>query len=526
MTNSSRRGPGIAFESIRSVGDVETLRTDIAGFAGGTHRGPVGQLVRVNNWREYLAIYGPESALYDLPLAVKAYFENGGEYAYILRLLPALSTSSNQTWLVGDVDPIAHEWGVNAPGQSGFSAYQYNISAKNPGDWSNNCRVAIRYLYSGKNGLPEVKLHIVTSRGEEERLEHIRPQTLEDDINNQSQLITVKAVAGTEAVDAAHIGPMRIDWPILNLSGANELETLKLDYLNALNQMIEEPEIALMAFPDLYRLPTPDSNEVFAKIAAYCDQTMDRQFIAAPPKQLWNESIAQEWVQARRAESAGITTRSVSVYYPWVNVEDPTGGITNPLRTIAPVGHVAGVISRLDRERGAHHTPANAEMYSALDLADTLDEELQSSFFESGINLLRCASGRGLQVWGGRTLIDKALYPEYLYLAHRRLLHRLVRAVRRVSAPLVFGVNNSQLWLTLVRAITSVLLEAYRAGALQGDRAEQAFRVTCDETNNPPHLQDEGQVNCTISVAPAVPLEFITLRIRFGREGRLEVIDA
>jgi uncharacterized protein len=76
-----------------------------------------------------------------------------------------------------------------------------------------------------------------------------------------------------------------------------------------------------------------------------------------------------------------------------------------------------------------------------------------------------------------------------------------------------------------VRALTSVLLEAFRAGALKGDRPEQGFRVRCDDRNNPPE-QDPGMVVCDIEVAPAAPMEFIHLRLLVGQEGRLEVIEA
>ena len=49
--------------------------------------------------------------------------------------------------------------------------------------------------------------------------------------------------------------------------------------------------------------------------------------------------------------------------------------------------------------------------------------------------------------------------------------------------------------------------------------------MQCDETNNPPG-QDPGLVVCEIAVAPAVPMEFIRLRLLLGAEGRLEVIEA
>jgi hypothetical protein len=90
---------------------------------------------------------------------------------------------------------------------------------------------------------------------------------------------------------------------------------------------------------------------------------------------------------------------------------------------------------------------------------------------------------------------------------------------------LVFDVNGPELRLTLVRALTSVLLEAFRAGALKGTRPEQAFEVRCDDTTNPPE-QDPGLLVCEVAVAPAAPMEFIRLRLLLGQEGRLEVIEA
>jgi phage tail sheath protein FI len=118
------------------------------------------------------------------------------------------------------------------------------------------------------------------------------------------------------------------------------------------------------------------------------------------------------------------------------------------------------------------------------------------------------------------------LDPERRFIAHRRLIHRLVRAIRRVAEPLVFDINGPEVWLTLVRAITTVLLEAWRAGALKGARPDEAFRVRCDEELNPPEEQDLGRVLCEIEVAPAIPMEFILLRISLSGDGKLEVFES
>ena len=50
-------------------------------------------------------------------------------------------------------------------------------------------------------------------------------------------------------------------------------------------------------------------------------------------------------------------------------------------------------------------------------------------------------------------------------------------------------------------------------GALAGARPVESYRVRCDETNNPPSGRARGELVIDIAVAPAVPFEFILLRL-------------
>jgi phage tail sheath protein FI len=157
----------------------------------------------------------------------------------------------------------------------------------------------------------------------------------------------------------------------------------------------------------------------------------------------------------------------------------------------------------------------------AVDLAAPTPISLQERAFEEGVNVVRERVGGGLEVWGARTL-DPG---DGRYLAHRRLVHRIVRAVRRVAEPLVFDTNDELLWFSVTRAVSGVLMEAFRSGFLRGATPDQAYRVRCDATTNPPDGLDEGRVVCEIQIAPATPMEFITLRLTLGAERLLEVVE-
>ena len=529
MQNLATQLPGLYFQVQPPTTESTPLRTDIAGFLGTTQRGPLGEAVRVEGWRQYLSVFGGLIKEADTPYAIRGYFENGGEVAYVVRLLGVPESGevfAHGEWIVGKVDAMSGGWNPMAPGGGGFQAASYKVRAATPGTSANGTNVLFRYRLRGTNGQPQVDIEVRPRQEAPEYIGNLSPINLAEAVAERSQLVRLEAL--TPAPDPGVVGPLTLYWEPVELSGAKEDVPTQTDYAQGLARLGDQREIALLVAPDLYRMAGNDGqkNQVLAMLVAQAETLHDRQVLAAPPPELRAAEDVALWVRDRRLELSGEGARSLSIYHPSVRVPDLLGGIAAPLRDISPLGHVAGVVSRLDRERGSHHTPANANLYEAVDVALSYDQNELGVLSESGVNPLRCFPGRGLQVWGGRTATDPAVDRNGLFVAHRRLIHRLVRAIRRVAEPLVFDSNGPGLWLTLVRAVTTVLLEAYRAGALKGERPEEAFRVRCDENTNPPEEQDLGRVLCEIEVAPAAPMEFITLRIAVSAEGRLEVIES
>ena len=321
------------------------------------------------------------------------------------------------------------------------------------------------------------------------------------------------------------------------------------DYRLAAQTAAELPEPALLAAPDLTGDLGDGSIPVLADLLVAVQPLQDRLVVLDIPGQMgpparWpagqvalrstgpdpcgpSADAAIGWVNdlrsaVRQRAGSDQPLSCAAVYHPRLRLRANPDGTDDSLVTTPSAGHVLGVIARLDAERGPHHTPANAVLLEAVDLDPGFPVPQQVRLFEAGVNLLRCSPGRGIQVWGGRTL---STAPGGLYIAHRRLLHLLVRAIRGVAGPLVFEVNGPQLRLTLVRGITSVLLAAFRTGALAGDRPEEAFQIVCDERNNPPEQAPELVV-CDVEVAPAMPMEFIRIRVILGQERGLEVLES
>jgi hypothetical protein len=543
--------PGLYFTVAARPVEPSPLRSDVAGFMGRTRRGTPGKLVRVEGWRAYLREFGALDRDAVTSYAIRGYFENGGQVAHVLRLCGKDVKTAAATWEVAELDAMGQ---LTADSPAAFHWTRYRIEASTPGKWARDTRITIRYRLDGTTAKPEVDFVVQVPS---EPIEYLLGLSLEetaeelhDQVARRSQFIRLIPAgqpippAPKPLPAAAKLGPRQIVWPALSLTYDSQDDRFeppdKFQYLDAIEStgrsdnwsMADEPEVAIVALPDLHTdiLDNDDRWEVLLALIAQAEASRDRLILVdLPPPVSDNDSLRSaehvvDWITKLRSLTGDERLqRAAAVYHPGVRVPDPLGGVLNPLRTIPPAGHVAGVISRLDRERGAHHTPANALVFEALDVAQQFNEPAQGLLYTQGVNLLKCAPGRGIQLWGGRTLF---LEDPGRFIAHRRLIHRLVRAIRRVAEPLVFHTNGPELWLTFVRSITTVLLEAYRAGALKGARPEEAFRVRCDEKTTTPEDIENGRVICEIEVAPAVPMEFIMLRIALSADATLEVFES
>lgn len=499
--------PGVRFTVAPAV-PPSTLRSDVAGFIGRTRRGPVGRAERVVGWREYLRVFGPLTRDAVTSYALRGYFDNGGQVAHVIRLAgPHVATAQSALVI-----------GASLPPGSRFEAQQYTCRATSPGRWANQTFVTIDYRRDGLVGQPELDVTVRAPGEPIELFTNVDPAALPD---IASSLVDIVPVGSTPPSGPAP-GPRRRSFALTLTGGLDDAPAL-IEYQSAMTNLHDVGEVALVAAPDLhFDLQADDARyAVIGAAMRAATDLHDRLVIVDAPPGSDDARDALAWFDGLRAAADLDTLRAGAAYHPPLWVLDPLGGSTAPQRLVPASGSIAGVISRLDRERGAHHTPANASILEAVDAARVYNDDDGGLLDTNGVNLLLCRCGRGLQVWGGRTL--ERVDPAGRFVAHRRLIHRLVRAIRRAAEPLVFEGNTPALWLAFTRAITTVLLEAFRGGALQGARPEEAFRVQCDETTNPPDVIDLGQCVCLVSVAPAAPMEFITLRIAVSADGHIEV---
>ena len=239
-----------------------------------------------------------------------------------------------------------------------------------------------------------------------------------------------------------------------------------------------------------------------SKVVEGCENAGQRMAILdAPPDRKPEEVL--DWVL-----SSNLDSKFATMYWPWIEVLDP---ITKRPIQVPPCGHVAGIWCRTDSTRGVHKAPANEVVLGANDLGYTLTGSEQDSLNRAGINCIRAFPGRGIRVWGARTLSSD---PEWRYINVRRLFNFVSESIMQGTQWAVFEPNDAGLWLSLRISTANFLTRIWRSGALFGATPEQAFFVKCDEETNPPDMVEAGQVTVEVGIAPVKPAEFVVFRIR------------
>jgi len=128
----------------------------------------------------------------------------------------------------------------------------------------------------------------------------------------------------------------------------------------------------------------------------------------------------------------------------------------------------------------------------------------------AGINVIRAFPGRGILVWGARTLsADSA----WRYVNVRRLFNYVESSILSGTQWVVFEPNDYDLWQRIKRTVSAFLLGLWRDGALFGATPQQAYYVKCDDETNTPESIEAGYVVIEVGIAPVKPAEFVVFRI-------------
>lgn len=311
----------------------------------------------------------------------------------------------------------------------------------------------------------------------------------------------------------------------------------------ALGKLALEDEPTLIVMPDLRVLGAADQYTVYQKALEQCNRLQDRFTIMDVPS---GQTIAQfrdgvgtsylkygaayypdlntslgvpfESVKITGATLTGSTVAAAAAgsTADWLGIEkNVRESLANYTIVLPPSATIAGVYAAVDRDRGVWKAPANVGLTGVLKPSVTITSDQQESLnvdtSGKSINAIRAFTGKGILVWGSRTLAGND--NEWRYVPVRRLFIMVEESIKKATEFVVFEPNDANTWLRVKTMIENFLLNIWKDGALAGAVPKDAFFVKVG-INQTMTAQDilEGKLIIEIGMAAVRPAEFIILK--------------
>ena len=282
-----------------------------------------------------------------------------------------------------------------------------------------------------------------------------------------------------------------------------------------LYRLRSEEDIALLAVPAAAYMRCElsprdgtvraDSEVLYDELLAHCREMTNRFLVMDAPRGLHGDPLLR-WVASIRSRQP--ENRSFgALYYPWLLQGDDM---------FPPSGVMLGAYARTElahRPFGVGWPPANLALSGVTHTEFEIDWAEASMLAEQHINPIVVQPGRGVVVFGARTLSRD---PSFVHINSRRIVNLVGEQLRRDSEWAVFETNNPHLWDVLERDVRVRLGEFSAAGLLSGGTSGEDYRVVCNAENNPVHLRAQGQVSVLVHLRPVGTTEQILIDLRLG----------
>ena len=524
---STPTDPGVYVAEMSSgVRPIPTIETTITAFVGRTRRGAPNTPVLIHDFAQFERLFGGLWQPSTLSYAVSHYFANGGTSALIVRLFN------------GDIFDNAAT--LTLPTAGGGNLV---LAAASPGEWGNFLRATIDHdMPDESDGLAfNLTIEEIGEAGgasvvAAERFDRVsvdpaNTRFIDKILAEESSLVRVRASApANQRPDEGVISILAAAGSVIppNSGGGDGGPIVDADVVPAGHSAAASQEgLYALERADIFNLlcippldHTRDLNTAtLAAAARYCRKRR-AIFIIDPPER-WTADPGQavsEAVQGMESLQAAVgidAAAHTAVYFPRLQIPDPL--CDNQVKAFAPCGAVAGIIARMDRERGLWKAPAGpGAAFTGVDaLGYPLTGNQNDILTRAGLNCLRTFPTTGHVIWGARTLAGAdRLSSEWKYLPVRRLALHIEESLSRGIRWAVFEANDEYLWSHIRLSAGDFMQDLFRQGAFQGARPRDAYIVKCGHETTTESDIHQGFVNLLVGFAPLRPAEFVIIKIR------------
>jgi phage tail sheath protein FI len=494
--------PGVYIEEIPSgVHTITGVATSIAAFAGWAPRGPTASAGLVLGYADFARTYGGIDNRSVLGYAVNQFFANGGQQAYIVRLVDSATAKAATVTLDGKLLITAADEGLWANDfaivirQSTFDATRFRLTVAN---WQLDPTGVSVEVFDNLSMNP-ADARFVTSV-----------------LANQSAYVTAAVQGGATAPPANTFSGTPGNIPDgAKLTGGVDGTVLAPNdpgFETALTPLSGSGGLYRLDRVDLFNLlcvPGETNVGVISTLESFCRAR--RAFLIA-------DSVDGATVDSLKHGPGGITGNdavNAAFYFPWVIAADPLQ--QNRPDTFPPCGFVAGIYARTDAARGVWKAPAGSEasLTGALGASTVLTNAENGVLNPLAINCIRNLPVYGTVVWGARTLQgNDEQGSEWKYVPVRRTALFIEESLYRGTQWVVFEPNDEPLWAQIRLNIGSFMQNLFRQGAFQGSTPQDAYFVKCDKETTTQNDINLGIVNIVVGFAPLKPAEFVVIQLQ------------
>lgn len=556
--------PGVYIDEVASPGSINGVPTWIAAYVGHTRPELAGVPALIASWSDFKSRFGAPVWRSYLAWAISQHFKEGGGPCYVVGAVETTAGVCAQV-TVSETDPVV-------PSQTD----KVTFSAASEGKWGNilwisveesavptlldisvcvrDCdledkstdgdqkansvsamdRTLIRQFLVKNAISTQVKDLTAEGGGPNDQvyvLERFPGMSfksapeLMSAINNKSSFVRIDVDAGSPAVPAGwyFLGEGAFTLTPLSSTGVTRVAGVDyvLDYAGALSRIQGIPGISLIATPDASAIPAnsggklTDALSAIRNVVGVCGKQPTYWFYVVDPPATLNSSDVVSFKNGayQGAGENPIVSPAAALYWPWIFVSHPTAA--NVIFPMPPSGAVIGRYVNTDLTVGVHQAAAGVQFGAlsdvvSLDVDAPITDDEQGTVYPQGLNVIRNRIYYGVCIWGARTLSPD---PAWIHVPVRRLFYFVEKSLIEGLQQFVFAVNNVHLWVSVSREITEFLVGLWKIGALFGRSQADAFRVTCDESNNTPTTIQQGYLNVKVEIAPVHPAEFIVIDI-------------
>lgn len=320
-------------------------------------------------------------------------------------------------------------------------------------------------------------------------------------LNGGSEAVIVRVAAAT-ATDSASATEV-LNGDATKKTGLQSLATVKIFNLLCIPPLVSVSSTGTALEADV-------QSSTWSAAARLCRDRRAFLLIDAPKN--WTVATARNGIDAFRT----VAGENGAIYFPRLRMADPLN--KNAVASFAPCGAVAGIISRVDAQRGVWKAPAGLEASAngVTGLSISLSDAENATLNPLGINCLRSFSGApAVVVWGARTLAGTdTSAAEWKFIPVRRTALYLEESISRGTKWAVFEPNGDPLWAEIRLNVGAFMQNLFQQGAFQGQTPKDAYFVKCDKETTTQNDIDRGIVNIIVGFAPLKPAEFVVIKIQ------------